>query len=104
MIVDERTYTVVTGRLPDYVGLYDAEGKDIQWKHLGTPIGWFMTEVGTLNQAVHLWGYDSFEQRQERRAAMLADPDWQAFFAKIQPLILKQENRLLVPAPFSPIK
>ena len=104
MIVDERTYTVVTGKVPDYVALYEAEGKDIQWKHLGTPIGWFITETGTLNQVVHLWAYDSFEQRAERRRAMLSDPEWAAFFAKIQPLILKQENRLLTPAPFSPIR
>lgn len=104
MIIDERTYTVVVGKLPDYLALYEAEGKDIQWGHLGTPIGWFTTEVGTLNQAVHLWGFESFEERMTRRTAMLADPAWKAFFAKIQPLLLKQENRLLTPAPFSPIR
>lgn len=104
MIIDERTYTVITGMLPDYVRLYDEEGRAIQWGHLGEPIGWFTTEVGVLNQAVHLWRYESFEDRQTRRVAMLADPDWQVFFDKIKPMILKQENRLLVPTSFSPIR
>ena len=104
MIVEERIYTVATGRLPDYVRLYDAEGRAIQWGHLGDPIGWFTTEIGPLNQAIHLWRYDSFEDRMSRRAAMLADPGWQSFFEKIKPLIVTQENTLLTPAPFSPVR
>ena len=104
MIVEERIYTVHTGRLPEYVKLYDTEGRAIQWGHLGEPIGWFTTEIGPLNQAIHLWRYDSFEDRMSRRAAMLADPAWAAFFDKIKPLIVTQENKLLTPAPFSPIR
>lgn len=104
MIVDERTYTLVTGGLPEYMQLYEDEGKEVQWRHLGEPVGWFFTEVGTLNQAVHLWRYDTFEERMEKRRAMLADPQWGPFFAKIRPLIVKQENRLLMPAHFSPLR
>ena len=67
-------------------------------------VGYFSTKDGPLNQNIHLWAYDSFEQRVERRAAMMADPEWQAYLAKIRPLIVSQETKLLIPAPFSPIR
>jgi hypothetical protein len=34
---------------------------------------------------------------------LFRDEDWKAYFAKIRPLIVHQENKLLTPAPFSPI-
>jgi hypothetical protein len=67
-------------------------------------VGYFSTEVGTLNQVVHLWAYEDFEERTRKRAELVADEDWKAYVAKVRPLILHQENRILVPAPFSPIR
>ena len=32
----------------------------------------------------------------------LSDPRWKAYSAKVTPLLLNQENRILVPTPFSP--
>lgn len=104
MIVDERTYTLYTGKVGEYLRLYQAEGLEIQKRILGNLLGYFSTEVGTLNQIVHLWGYESMEERTRRRAELTADPGWQAYLVKITPLIRIQENRLLVPAPFSPIR
>ena len=31
---------------------------------------------------VHLWAYDSLDQRDKCRAAMQADPEWQAYLVK----------------------
>jgi hypothetical protein len=104
VIIDERTYTLHPGKLPDILKLYEAEGKPIQWKHLGDPVGWFFTDVGTLNQIVHLWRYENYADREKRRAAMGADPEWKAYLVKALPLIVKMENRILMPAPFSPIR
>jgi hypothetical protein len=104
MIVEQRDYQVQTGRLPELVKLYDEEGIPIQKEVLGGLIGAFTTEVGALSVYTHLWGYESFEDRMTRRAALLARDDWKAFLAKIQPLITAQQNRLLLPTPFSPIQ
>jgi len=41
--------------------------------------------------------------RRRRRAELAGNPDWQAYFARIAPLLVTMENRLLVPAPFSPL-
>jgi hypothetical protein len=103
MIVEERIYTIETGKVGEYLSLYEEHGIDIQKRILGNMVGYFSTEVGPLNQIIHMWGYDSFEDRMTRRVALGADPGWQAYIAKIRPLILRQENKLLIPAPFSPI-
>lgn len=102
MIVEERIYTCHCGKAQQYVQLYDAEGFAIQRPILGHLVGYFTTEIGTLNQLVHLWAYESLEDRATRRARLLADPAWRAYAAKVQPLVLTQENRILVPARFSP--
>jgi hypothetical protein len=53
---------------------------------------------------VHLWGYESFADREERRPKLQADPRWKEFLSKIQPLIHTQKTRVLVPTSYSPIK
>ncbi len=104
MIVEERIYTLHPGKVPEYLRLYESEGLAIQTRILGRLIGYFTTEVGPLNQIIHMWGYDSLEERTRRRAELMADAGWKAFVVKLQPLILTMENKLLTPAPFSPIR
>jgi len=105
MLVEERCYVL---RMPygpqEYLALYEAEGLAVQREALGNLLGYFHTEVGGLNTMVHLWGYDSFEERLRRRALLAADPRWQAYLDRIRPLIESMSNRLLVPTSFSPIR
>jgi NIPSNAP len=104
MIVEQRQYHIQTGKLPELVKLYAEEGIALQEEHLGNLIGWFTVDVGALSSIVALWGYESAGDREERRAKLQADERWTAFLAKIQPLIHTQQNQILVPASFSPIK
>jgi hypothetical protein len=104
VIVEERIYTLEVGKVPEYLRLYEAEGLAIQRPILGNLIGYFSSEIGDLNLIVHLWGYDSFEERTRRRGELLANEDWKAYVEKVRPFILTQENRILIPAPFSPIR
>jgi hypothetical protein len=104
MIVEERSYHVYTGKLPEVVRLYTEEGTAVQQEHLGNLIGAFIVEVGDVSTIVHLWGYDSFAEREERRPKLQADPRWKEFLGKIQPLIHTQTTRILVPTPYSPVK
>jgi len=103
VIVEQRDYHVTTGRLAELVRLYETEGIAIQAEVLGGFVGAFTTDIGALSTYTSMWRYDSFAQREERRAALQARDDWKAFLAKIQPLIHTQQNRILVPTPFSPI-
>ena len=104
MFVEERIYTLETGKVPEYLRLYEQEGLAIQTRILPRMVGYFSTEFGSLNQIVHMWAYDSLDERTQKRAELNADEGWKAYIAKIRPLILRMENKLLVPAPFSPIK
>lgn len=104
MIIDERTYTLHPGKLPAFLDLYEAEGKSVQWTHLGDPVGFFITDIGTLNQIVHLWRYEDYADRQRRRAAMQADPAWTAYLVKATPLFREMTNRILLPVRFSPMR
>lgn len=103
MIVEQRDYHVHTGRLLELVRLYAAEGIAIQQEVLGGFLGAFTTDVGALSTYTSLWGYESYAEREQRRAVLQARGDWQAFLGKIQPLIHVQQNRILVPTSFSPI-
>ncbi len=104
MIVEERIYTLEVGKTPEFLRLYELEGLAIQTRILGNMIGYFSSEIGDLNLVVHMWGYESFEERTRRRAELMADPGWQAYVAKVRPFVLEQKNRILIPAPFSPIR
>jgi hypothetical protein len=104
MIVEERDYHVTTGKLPELVRLYETEGIELQKSYLGNLIAVFTTDIGALSTYTSLWAYDSFAEREERRARLQADDDWKAFLAKIQPLIHTQHNRILVPTSFSPLQ
>ena len=104
MIVEERIYTLYPGKAAEYLKLYQEEGLAVQTRILGRMIGYFTTEIGPLNQVIHMWGYDSFEERTRRRAELSKDETWLGYVAKIRPLIMTQENKILVPAPFSPVK
>lgn len=104
MIVEERIYTLHPGQAGAYLKAYEAEGMAIQKRILGRMVGYYQTEFGTLNQVIHMWAYEDLNERAERRAALFADPDWLAYVAKVRPMILKQENRLLLPAPFMKVK
>jgi hypothetical protein len=104
VIVEQRDYHVTTGRLNELVALYETEGIELQQRHLGTLLGVFTTDIGALSTYTSLWGYESFADREERRARLQADDAWKGFLARIQPLIHTQHNRILLPTSFSPIR
>jgi hypothetical protein len=67
-------------------------------------VGLWQTEMGQLNEAVHLWAYRDLNERAAVRAKALADPDWQAYIGRSAPLLLQQNAVVLIPAPSSPMK
>ncbi|MCA0202852.1 NIPSNAP family protein [Pararhodobacter sp.] len=103
MIVEQRTYRFKPGAVPAFMALYEAKGLALQKRVLGNLLGYFVTELGPLNETVHLWGYDSLDERSRRRAALMAEPEWRAFLAEILPLLESQECKILLPTGFSPI-
>ena len=104
MIVELRTYTVQSGAVADCLRIYEAEGLAIQTQVLGNLIGYFYSEIGPLNQVIHLWGFADLTDRQKRREALAKAPGWAQYQHKVHPLIVSQETQIMNCAPFSPIR
>ncbi len=100
MLIELRTYTTHPGKLREYLALYQSEGLAIQQRILGRLVGYYSSEIGELNQAIHLWAYEDLKERSERRAALLADDGFKAYVQKMMPLLVRQESRILSPAAF----
>lgn len=104
MILEHRTYTFKPGTVARWMKKYEAEGLPIQKRHLNKFVGLYSAEIGTLHTTVLMWAYDSLADREARRQAMYADPEWQHFIDGIWALdaIQKQEVTIMTPASYSP--
>lgn len=103
MIVEERIYRIKTGQVPAFLRFVKEQSLPIQQRVLGGLIGYFQTEIGVQSQVVHLWAFDSLDDRARRRSELAALPEWQALLPRLGELIVSAENKILKPANFSPI-
>ncbi len=99
-----RTYTIKPGELQNFINIYDNEIREIHTKILGNQLGFFYTDIGNVNEVVHLYGYESYEDRQTRRAILSKSPEFQSYIIKVKGLIIDMKNQLMSPASFSKIK
>lgn len=106
MLFDMRTYVCRPNLMRKHLEMYSQHGFEAQRRHLGEPLLYATTETGIQNSFVHVWAYDSAQDRADRRAAMQADPAWQAYTAMSAEAgyLFSQENRLLVPASFFDVR
>ena len=106
-IFEMRTYTLAPGELPVAIENWE---KALPGRNALKPACavWY-TEVGTLDQWIHIWPYDSLEQRTEIRKQALATGNWPpATMARNDGrracVYTARENKILMPASFSPIQ
>ena len=104
MIYEFRTYRLKTGTSADYLAIVSEEGIEVQKSHLGRLVGYFSSEIGPLNEVLHIWAYEDLADRARRRAALAADPRWLVVLPKIIPLIETMENKIMLPARCSPLQ
>jgi len=103
-LYEMRTYTLYVGKLSEAVTLYRELGWPALEKggHGRKLVGYFTSDVGTLNRLVHLWKFDDDADRRQHWSRLFQDADFMAFAGKLRPLILTQENQLLQEAPWGP--
>ena len=104
MLYEMRTYRLKVGAVNHYLRLVEDVGISIQTRHLGKLAGYFSSEIGVLNEIIHIWAYSDLLDRQRRREQLAMDTDWQDFLPKIQVLIEVIESKILSPANFSPLQ
>ena len=104
MIVEMRTYKIRPGELQNFIKIYDEEIRERHTKILGNQIGFFYTEIGDINEVVHLYGYESYEDRQARRITLSKQPEFISYLNKVKNIIIEMQNKLMIPTDFSKIK
>ena len=99
-----RTYTLYVGKMAEAVKLYQEIGFPAMQKgeHDKKLVGYFQSDVGTINQIVHLWKFDDDADRRKSWQALFANPDFMNFAGKFRPLVMTQEVKLLLAAPWGP--
>ena len=102
MIVDVRTYTLIPRKTPVYIETFEKYGLPIMKRHGLELMGYYTSQIGALNQVVHLWRYDSLADLERKRTARDADPEWAQFLTRTEGMVLMQDNKIMKPAPFSP--
>ncbi len=97
MIFEMRTYLMKPGSLPDVEKNFGEKlpGR-IKLSRFG---GFWRSEVGTLNQIIHVWPYKDLNERDAIRAKAVETKVWPP---NIQHNILEMESKILHAAPFSP--
>lgn len=97
-----RWYRTQPGKAPEWIAHVKAA---MPVREQYSPnVGLWITEMGLLNEVVHLWAYQDLNERAAVRAKTSQDPQWQAFLAKGYPLLLDMKSIILTPAPHSPMK
>lgn len=98
-LYEMRLYTYPVEILPQVL---EAWSEHIAERERLSPlVGCWYTECGGLNNFVHMWAYSSYEERQRIREEAVARHIWPPPIP-LKPV--KQENKILFPAPFSPMQ
>lgn len=100
MYVEERVYRVKPGCIGQYFSLYETKGMNAQRRYLKAMLGYYSSEIGDLNEVIHLWAHDSLDARETNRERMRADPEFQAYWQEVRGIVISQRTRIMKPAPF----
>ena len=96
MIYELRTYNLKPGMLGDMIKAASTVSRDIRGDNYGKLEGYWSTEIGPLNQVMHMWSYSDLNERAKLRDELARNPRWTAEYVPlIDPLLLQQQVRLL---------
>ena len=95
MIYEVRTYTLKPGGVPQFEQNF---GSALPHREKYSKLGAFWhTDIGPLNQVIHVWPYENLGERTKIRTDAANDPNWPP---KSDGLILNMESEIFTPAEF----
>src|SRR5581483_9716308 len=97
MIIEMRSYDLQPGTVHTVEERF-AEGLPHRTEFSKLAAFWH-TDVGPLNRIIHVWPYESLDERARLREAANDGVHWPP---KIQEFAVTQESKILHPAPYSP--
>jgi hypothetical protein len=96
-----RSYPIAPGAMPSVIERW--AGKIHERVKLSPLIGAWYSEFGGLNKWVHIWAYKDAAERRHIRADAVARGLWPPGSGATGAIIM-QENMLVAPASFSPVR
>jgi hypothetical protein len=97
MIYEVRTYTLKPGSVAEFESRFEQRHP---YREKYSKLGAFWhTEMGPLNQVVHVWEYKDLNQREEAREAASQDRDLQRLPGGRE-FVVEQQSEAVMPAPF----
>ncbi len=95
MIYEVRTYTLKPGTVAQFE---EAFAKGLPHRETYSKLGAFWhTEIGPLNQVIHVWPYNDLGERTRIRAESAKDPNWPPRHGGV---VVDMESEIWTPAPF----
>ncbi|PYM31575.1 MAG: NIPSNAP family protein [Candidatus Rokuibacteriota bacterium] len=101
-VYELRWYRAQPGKAAEWLGHFKAI-MPVREKY-SKNVGLWQTEMGQLNEVVHLWAYRDLNHRGEVRGNALKDPEWQKFLAASAPLLVEMRSVILNPTAVSPMR
>ena len=99
-VYEMRTYTIGYGDLPELLKIWEAALEErVKFSPLLVAM---VSEHGPLNRFVHIWPYESLQHRTEVRNEAAASGHWPPKGGKA--FAVKQECKIMLPTPFSPLQ
>jgi len=97
MIYEFRTYDIKPGSLPEVEKRF---GDAYEYRKQFSPLAAFWhTEIGPLNQIIHVWPYKDLEERNRIRAEAVKEKKWPPMTGEF---LTAMRSEIFIPAPFSP--
>ena len=96
MLYELRTYTARAGGVPAILKANEEIGRPVRGDDYGKLEGYWFTDIGPLNQVMHLWSYTDMAERDRLRKELGALDAWtKEYVPAIRPLIVNQELRFM---------
>jgi len=96
-VYEMRIYTYQPGSIPEVIARWT---EAIPHREAFSPLAAAMhSEVGGLNRWMHIWPYKDLAERTRVRGEARKSPHWPTGAG----VRIRQENKILVPATFSPL-
>lgn len=98
MIQELRIYTARPGGAPELARNSGTVARDIRGDKYGKLEGYWLTEIGALNQVMHLWSYTDLNERARLRAELSRNERWsKEYLPLVRGGLVRQDIRLMNP-------
>jgi hypothetical protein len=96
MIYELRVYSFAPGELPTFLKHANDIARPVRGDDYGKLVGYWSSDIGQLNQAYHLWAYESLDERDRLRVELSKNKDWTGeYLTRVRPLIKRQDIKLM---------